>query len=396
MNFPSIKIIMKKSLMKLLKLTTLAIIICTSISYSLAWDNPTGTNSNVFAPINSSILGQVKGVQITSPSLFDIEGILSSNVLGIFGNTNIKGVFKMEKFNKAHNPTVKYPAKVCTDNIGTLYLCGPELFQLTINTIGPGTITSNPAGIICGSTCSYSFSSGTPVVLTAVTSSSSTFTGWSGSAACSGVGTCTVTMNSAFAISASFTAAPVLTIPALTTSAVSSITQTTAVSSGTITSNGGDTVTLSGLVWGTTANPTTASKLGMTTDGWKIGGPWTPINAITGLTANTTYHVRAYATNSVGTAYGNDVVFTTAMIPLYTLSVTKTGTGTGTVTSSIAGINCGTTCSGDYTSGTSVTLTPTPSSSTFTGWSGACTGTGTCTVAMSAMKSVSATFAVFS
>ena len=83
----------------------------------------------------------------------------------------------------------------------------------------------------------------------------------------------------------------------------------------------------------------------------------------------------------------------------YALTVTKAGTGSGTVTGvsspTQTNINCGTTCGPiSYTSGTGVTLTATPAGgSTFTGWSGACTGTGTCVVTMSAAKSVTATFA---
>ena len=76
-----------------------------------------------------------------------------------------------------------------------------------------------------------------------------------------------------------------------------------------------------------------------------------------------------------------------------TLTVAKTGTGTGTVTSAPAGINCGSTCSASFASGASVTLTAAAASgSTFAGWSGACTGTATCTVSMSAARSVTATF----
>jgi endoglucanase len=76
-----------------------------------------------------------------------------------------------------------------------------------------------------------------------------------------------------------------------------------------------------------------------------------------------------------------------------TLTVTRAGAGTGTVTSAPSGINCGSTCSASYAGGTSVTLTASAASgSTFAGWSGACTGTGTCTVAMSAARSVTATF----
>jgi aryl-phospho-beta-D-glucosidase BglC (GH1 family) len=77
----------------------------------------------------------------------------------------------------------------------------------------------------------------------------------------------------------------------------------------------------------------------------------------------------------------------------FTLAVTKAGTGTGTVTSSPSGINCGSACSSNYSSGASVTLTAAAASgSTFAGWSGACSGTAGCTVSMSAARSVTATF----
>src|SRR5215210_4009203 len=79
----------------------------------------------------------------------------------------------------------------------------------------------------------------------------------------------------------------------------------------------------------------------------------------------------------------------------FTLSVNKAGTGSGTVTSSPAGINCGIDCGEAYATGTVVTLTATPATgSTFTGWSGDCSGTGTCVVTMTAARSVTATFAV--
>jgi hypothetical protein len=85
------------------------------------------------------------------------------------------------------------------------------------------------------------------------------------------------------------------------------------------------------------------------------------------------------------------------------LTITKAGTGTGTVTSNPSGINCGTACNANFTSGTNVTLTATPQtiacittpcpSNIWSGWSGACTGTAnTCTVTMTAAKTVTATF----
>jgi hypothetical protein len=77
----------------------------------------------------------------------------------------------------------------------------------------------------------------------------------------------------------------------------------------------------------------------------------------------------------------------------FALTVTKAGTGTGTVTSSPAGISCGTTCSASFASGTVVNLTAAAGTgSTFAGWSGACTGTSTCAVTMTAAKAVTATF----
>lgn len=74
------------------------------------------------------------------------------------------------------------------------------------------------------------------------------------------------------------------------------------------------------------------------------------------------------------------------------LFVSKAGTGGGTVTSAPGGISCGATCSASYASGTSVILTAAAVGSTFTGWSGGCAGTGACTVTMSSVQTVTATF----
>jgi Tol biopolymer transport system component len=77
-----------------------------------------------------------------------------------------------------------------------------------------------------------------------------------------------------------------------------------------------------------------------------------------------------------------------------TLTVTKLGTGTGAVLSRPAGIRCGSDCSNAYGGGTTVKLRAfAASGSTFSGWGGACSGTGACTVVMDGSKSVTATFA---
>jgi hypothetical protein len=86
--------------------------------------------------------------------------------------------------------------------------------------------------------------------------------------------------------------------------------------------------------------------------------------------------------------------FEPLIVIYHSLQVGKAGTGNGIVTSSPAGINCGTDCTHDYSSGTTVTLTADPAAgSTFGGWGGACSGTGlTCNLTMSSSKFVSATF----
>ncbi len=96
------------------------------------------------------------------------------------------------------------------------------------------------------------------------------------------------------------------TIPTVSTSPVIDITQTTATSGGEVTDDGGADVTARGVCWSTSQNPTIAD--GHTSDGTGTG---TFVSNLTGLTLNTLYFVRAYATNSMGTAYGNEVNFTT-------------------------------------------------------------------------------------
>jgi len=77
----------------------------------------------------------------------------------------------------------------------------------------------------------------------------------------------------------------------------------------------------------------------------------------------------------------------------FLLTVTKAGDGTGTVMSNPAGVDCGSDCSEAYNDGTSVTLTQAADAgSVFTGWSGACTGTGSCVVPMTQARTVTATF----
>ena len=109
--------------------------------------------------------------------------------------------------------------------------------------------------------------------------------------------------------------------PSLTTAAASSITRTAAASGGTITSNGGAVITVSGICWGTAHNPSIAGS--RTTDG-SASGSYT--SSITGLSSGTLYYIRAYATNSAGTSYGNELSFTTNSAILATLTTADVST----------------------------------------------------------------------
>ncbi|MBX2960890.1 MAG: hypothetical protein KF687_00170 [Cyclobacteriaceae bacterium] len=127
--------------------------------------------------------------------------------------------------------------------------------------------------------------------------------------------------------------APVV-IPELTTTAVTGITSTGASSGGAITSDGGATITVAGVCWGTSPAPTTAGS--KTTDAI-ISGSFT--STIAGLSPGVTYFVRAYATNSAGTAYGNELSFTIAPVvpqittsPVTELTISSAKTG-GTIIS---------------------------------------------------------------
>ncbi len=99
---------------------------------------------------------------------------------------------------------------------------------------------------------------------------------------------------------------PCIVLPDVTTTAVTSITQTTAISGGTVTSDGGGTVTEHGVCWSLSPNPTTSDF--KTADG---SGTGVFTSNLTMLSAGTLYYLKAYATNSAGTAYGDQLSFTT-------------------------------------------------------------------------------------
>lgn len=133
----------------------------------------------------------------------------------------------------------------------------------------------------------------------------------------------------------SFTAGQSITAPTVTTTEVVNIAQTTATCGGNVTSDGGAPVTVRGVCWSTSSNPTTSDS--KTENGSGTGGY---LSSITGLTENTTYHVRAYATNSAGTSYGNQQTFSTLQNPtLPTVSTTVAFNITSTTATTGGNVN---------------------------------------------------------
>jgi len=235
-----------------------------------------------------------------------------------------------------------------------------QTFALTVAKTGTGSgaIASTPAGIACGTACTHAYTYGTMVALTATPSTGSHFVAWTG--ACTGAGACTVTMDAAKTVTAQLA----LDQEALTVA---------------VTGNG--TVTGGGLTctsnctgsqpYGSVVTLTATPGAGSTFAGW--GGACTGTGACT-LTMD--------AAKSVTAAF---------TVNTYSLTVMKTGTGAGTVSGGM--ISCGATCSETVAYNTMVTLTAAPATgSTFGGWSGACSGTGSCIVTITAATAVTATF----
>jgi hypothetical protein len=150
-------------------------------------------------------------------------------------------------------------------------------------------------------------------------------------------------------------------LPTLSTAFITNIEVTSASSGGNITSDGGDEVTARGVCWSLNVNPSISDT--KTNDGTDIGQF---VSDISGLTAGSTYHVRAYATNSVGTAYGANLTFST--LGQAPSSVTQPATNISTTAATLNGtVNANylsTTVTFEYGTttayGSSVSATPSP------------------------------------
>jgi len=239
---------------------------------------------------------------------------------------------------------------------------------VTMAGAGTGTVTSSPAGINCPTTCSASFAPDSQVTLSETPGTNNAFAGWSG--ACTGAATCSVNVTAADSVTATFSSTPPSYIVTMTEAGTGT---------GTVTSVPAGikcpTICSASFMQNTQVTLSETPGVNSIFAGWS--------GACTGT-----------ATCSVNVTAADSVTATfSPTSPSYTVTVAEAGTGTGTVTSAPAGINCPTTCSASFTQNAQVTLSETPgANSIFAGWSGACTGTATCSVTVTAADSVTATF----
>jgi len=250
---------------------------------------------------------------------------------------------------------------------------------------GNGSVTSSPAGIDCGATCSTVVDTPTTYTLTATADSGSSFSSWSGCDAVDGT-TCTVSVNTtSVSVTASFTqVAPANDAFANATSVTSgsSITQSTVGATNeagepqpacddstpnsvwftwSATANGDVTIDTKGSDFDTTLavyTDTDATLAGLNEEDCDFGTPaegWTDSTVTLTVTAGTNYAIQVFGFNS---AAGSLTLNLAATAVQQTLDASVSGNGT--ITSSPSGINCGAECTAVFANGTTVTLTATP------------------------------------
>ena len=253
--------------------------------------------------------------------------------------------YRVNAFNTAG--ASPYAPEIC----GTTAAAPIITFNLTVSLQGSGVVTSLPAAINCGATCSASFNSGTALILKAVAATGYTFSGWSGDADCLDG---SVTVNANRSCTAIFTANPVIsTGHTLTVSAVGTIT-TAGSGSGKIVSSP------TGIDCGSKCSATFQAGAIVTLQAIPAAG-----STFAGWSGD------ADCMDGSVTMNGNKSCSASFKLISYGLTILRSGTGSGTVTSSLGGINCGTSCGAEFAQRTVVKLIPAPAvDSVFSGWNG--------------------------
>jgi hypothetical protein len=250
--------------------------------------------------------------------------------------------------------------------------------QLTVTKAGQAastsSVTSSPAGLECGSTCAVNFAKDSTVTLTGTAGLHASAVQWTGCTSVNVENKCLVTMSSAKAVTATFDLQPGFALHAVAVAKIGMGTGTVTASTGSI--DCGATCS-DELVTGTVLTLTATPAPGSSFSHWSGGG----------------CSGSAPCTKTINSSRTVKAIFT--VVGQRTLTVLKAGSGQGTVTSKPAGsgIDCGATCTANVAAGTRLTLVASAgASSTFTGWSGACAGTGLCKVTVNEARNVTATF----
>jgi len=260
------------------------------------------------------------------------NGIFSSNLTGLTpGTTYIVRAYAINEAGTAYGNEI---------NFSTIALALPELTTVAVtgvtssSAVSGGNITSDgwaavtARGICWAATINPTISDSKTSNGSGTGNFTANITGLAPGSAYHVRAYATNSVGTAYGNDLSFTASAVT--PTLTTATISSPTRTTAVSGGNITNNGGAAITARGVCWSISSGPVATGS--HTSDGTGNG---TFTSNITGLNPGTTYYVRAFATNSAGTAYGNEVFFITSpvLVPILT---TAAVTGV-TLTTAVSG-----------------------------------------------------------
>ena len=321
-------------------------------------------------------LAWARGVAVSPDSLKVYATSSAGDALVVFERDKGTGELTFIEFHQDSNDNPGYPV-VSPDNkhvyvsynvSSTVSLFQALSYSLTVNKdgTGVGAVNSDLDGIDCGSDCSEIYVMDTEVTLTASPSTGSSFLGWSGGG-CSGAGTCEVMVDQAKTITAQFT----LNHYTLSVN---------------ITGSGNVSSDLGNIACGSACSDdydyNTLVALNAIPDaGWSFSGWSGGVCSGTGTCEVTIDQAKTVTADFTANRY--------------TLSVNKTGTGVGTVSADSGSIACGSACFDDYDYNTLVTLSANAGAgSGFSGWSGACSGTGTCEVTVDQTKAVTAGFAL--
>jgi PKD repeat protein len=246
-----------------------------------------------------------------------------------------------------------------------------ELFSLKVKILGNGAgkVASIPSGVLCEPTCEHEFAQNAEIELVQGAEGNSTFVKWGG--ACSGSGTCKVTMTESKEVTAEFTDPGPFKLKVTKLGS--------AAASGKVTSTPA----------GISCSPTCEAE-------FDSGKEVTLEESVTGGEAEFVKWGGACAGSGackvmMSAAKEVTAEFKSTVKPKFKLKVTKLGSGSGTISG--PGISCPGDCEEEFTEGTAVELTAAPGGEAeFVKWGGACTGSGACKVTMSAAREVSGEF----